>query len=390
MKQINELKIQTLAPLIGGIVVSNEEKENNLNTIKEAIIKNNQGNNPIRISNKTFAESYPESLELVKEYYDSLYNAEISHIVGWDGFHYKNRSQQEKYYRRITKNEMIRTLVIFVPKLLDKEIIEIKNKFAISTDEVSSLLNTYKRIINVSNITDLDEEQEKYRVAKTIYEEIVINGMKKQIFCQEYQISDQSFDHYIELLKEIDKNLYDEVQFVLDKNIAKRYDSLKNLILKIGIYCKDKITINTENGELKMPFTMLDYYSITNYSPETLLDFINSQKKFNSNNREETIAKNCAKKFLLANRDFEPCVSKEYILKNHMAVGKTDNLVQMNKEICDEIFNLFEKEGIPKRKFLVEKAFYRYALGKPIFPLRQIEESKELALSKEYKIKIRY
>ena len=382
------LNTKKLESLIGGIVVTPKEKEENLKKIKEAIIENNQGNNPTRISNEIFAESYPESLELVKEYYDSLYNAEVSHIVGWDGYRYRDRNQQEKYYRYSIKNKMIKTLVIFAPELINKEIREIKNKFGISTNDVSSFLNNYKRIIkNIKDNKDLDKEQEEYHIARIIYKEIVINGMKKQEFCKEYQISPQSVDHHIELLKEIDETLYNELKFVLEKNVTKRYYSLKELILKIGNYCKDKITINTEIGELKIPFTMLDYYSITNYLPEVLLDFIITPKNFNSNNREETIAKNCAKKFLLTYKDIGPCVSKEDILKNHMAVGKSNKLVEMNEEICDEIFNLFEKEGIPKHKLLIEKAFYRYALEQPIFPLIETEKKveKETQLTKTLK-----
>ena len=69
-QKINGKKFQSL---IGGVAVTEEEKEKNLNVIKEAIIKNNQGEEPTKISNEIFAKSYPESLELVKEYYDSLY-----------------------------------------------------------------------------------------------------------------------------------------------------------------------------------------------------------------------------------------------------------------------------------------------------------------------------
>lgn len=367
--------------LIGGITVTSKEKEKNLNKIQEAITKNNQGDETVKISNETFAKSYPESLELVKEYYDSLYHAQVSQLEGWDGVIYIDRQKKATYYQTCIKREMLETLIIFAPELIDKEIIEIKNKFNISTIEVSSIFNKYKKIIeHVTTIKELGETQEKYHIAKTIYEEIVINGMTKKEFCQEYKISIPSMNKHIELLKEIDERLYQEVKNILEKNSEKRFFILKELILKIGAYCKDKIKVNTQKGVEEIPFTMIDYYSMTNYSPETILDFINKSTNFTSSikTKEEEIYINRAKIFLRDNKNIGGIASKEYILKKHMAAGTSNNIVQMNEEICDEIFDLFEKEGIPKNKVLIEKAFYRYALGKPILPIKELETTRIL------------
>lgn len=367
--------------LIGGIIVTPKEKEKNLNKIQEAIIKNNQGKETIKISNETFAKSYPESLELVKEYYDSLYHAQVSQLRGWDGVIYIDRQKKATFYQTCIKREMLETLIIFVPELIDKEIIEIKNKFNISANEVSSVFNKYKKIIeHVTTIKELGEKQEKYHIAKTIYEEIVINGMTKTKFSQEYKISISSMNKHIELLKEIDERLYQEVKNTIEKNNEKRFLVLKELILKIGAYYKDKIKVNTQKGVVEMPFTILDYYSMTNYSPDTMLNFINKSIEFISSikTKEEEIYKNRAKIFLRDHKNIGGIASKEYILKKHMAAGTRDNIVQMNEEICDEIFDLFEKEKIPKNKALIEQAFYRYALGKPILPLKQLETTRVL------------
>lgn len=377
-QKINGKKFQSL---IGGVSVTEEEKEKNLNAIKEAIIKNNQGEEPTKISNEIFAKSYPESLELVKEYYDSLYYTKVAHITVWDGQKYINKNKEAASYRTSIKRDMLDTLVIFAPELIGKEIIEIKRKFNISTNEVAALLNNYKKIMeHVKKIKDLGEKQEKYHVAKTFYEEIVINGMTKQEFCNQYKISINSLDKHVELLKGIDERIYQEVKDTLGGNSTKRYYGLKELILEMGKYCKNKIQVDTPTGVIEMPFTMLDYYSMTNSSPDKLIDFINNPRNFNLNinTNDEIMYKNCIRKFLYANKNIGGFASKEFILKNHMAIGTSNNMVEMNEEICDELFDLFERERIPKYKKLIEKAFYRYALGKPILPLRLIETEKNL------------
>ncbi|MBQ8681507.1 MAG: hypothetical protein IJ509_01165 [Bacilli bacterium] len=362
------LETKNFQSLIGGTKVSVEEKEKNLKKIKEAIIKNNQGDEPTKISNQTFAASYPESLDLVKDYYDSLYNAKVVNIIVWDGRNYVNKNKKIAEYRSRIRRNMVETLIIFAPQLINKEITEIETMFGISAIEVASILNNYKKIIsNVSKIEDLNKKQEKYRMAQIIYEEIVINGLKKQEFCQKYNISSQSVDTHIEILKEINIKLYDEVKKVLGQNINKRYHSLRELTLKIGTYCKDKITVNTANGQIQMPFTLLDYYSITNYSPKIISEFINTPSNFNSNDKDEILKKNMARKMLQTCIGANPYVSKEIILKNNMVAGRVGNIIEMNEEICDEIFALFEKEGIPKCKKAVEKAFQRYALGQQFY-----------------------
>lgn len=373
--------------LIGGVDVSPEEKAACLELIKQAIIKNNQGNSPMRLSHKVFASSYPDSLSFVKEYYDSLYIAEVVNIKGWDGEKYVNRNQQKVTYRNIIKRKMLETLIIFAPELINKEPSEISEMFAISANEVSSLLNNYRKVFNqVPRIKDLGQEDEKYRLARTIYEEIVINGMRKQEFCQKYKMSAETVDNHIELLKEIDESLYNGLQITLGQNSSKRFQELKALTLKIADYSKNKIAVTTSTGTFEMPFTMLDYYSLTNYSPKTLIEFVNDAKNFDSSNKEEMVKRAVARQMLHAQRTVMPQVSKEQILKYHMAVGKEGNMVQMNEEICDEIFDLFEREGIPKTKVLIERAFYRYAFGQPILPIKVLEESKILETQEEEQI----
>lgn len=375
------LNSREFALLIGGMEVSSKEKEKNLSIIKEAIISNNQGNKPIKIENQTFARSYPESLELVKQYYDSLFNAEVANIKGWDGYQYINRYEAKKRAQSRIKREMIETLIIFAPLFIEEEIIAIKTKFGISTIEVGSLLNNYKKIITYrSRIMDLGEEQEKYRIAQTIYQELVINGITKQEFCIRFNIANETVDRYIELLKIIDKQLYDEVRNKLKNNSTKRYNSLKHLTIKIGTHCKNRLEVNTPNGVIKMPFTMLDYYSLTNYEPKDLLKFINNSNNFDINNKEEMNIRSYARKFLQNNQNLGGFVSEETVLKTRLVAGKEDNLVQMNEEICKEIFMLFSKENIPNYRPLVEKAFYRYAVEQPILPIKSTEEPKSLEL----------
>ena len=321
----NRLKINTPKSLIGGIQVTPEEKEQNLNKIKEATIINNQGEEPIKFNHKVFAECYPESLELVKEYYDSLCHARIANITGWNGEKYIDRKKKIASCVHQTKRDMLATLMVFAPDLINKEIVEIKHEFRLSTNDIYSIFDGYKKNVTNASITKNSDESN-------------------------YQATKQA---------------------------------LKELILKIGTYRKNGIKVNSYDGTINMPFTILDYYTLTNYSPATIMFFLNNPNNFKADNQDEELIKSYAKTFLRDNKSVGIYATKELILNKHMAAGKPNHIVQMNEEIYNTIVNLFEKEGIPNYKQLFEKAFQRYALNQPILPIRLIDKTMILTEEKE-------
>lgn len=356
--------------LIGGIEVTKEEKEKNLKLINEAIIKNNKGELPLELDKEIFAKSYPESLNLIKKYYDSLYNARVANIKIWDGNNYVNRNQKMEYFKSKKNKELLDALIIFMPIIIEKDLMEIKKLLGIRTYQINALFDRYKKIIN-ENSNSINQIEEEY--AKKIYEEIVINGMTKKEFCHKYKVSNDNLDKYIDTLKNINEEYYNELKFILNENIVKEYKFLKELTLKIGFFSKNKIQININNEEILIPFTMLDYYCLTNYSPKTVIQFINNLKNFNSDSKENLIKRSYARQILQFNLEKNQPTTKEKILTTGMAAGREGNVIKITEEICDKIFELFDKENIPQYKFLIEKAFYRYALNQPILPLKLME-----------------
>ena len=319
--------LELLKPLMGGIKVSEEEKENNLNKIKNAILNNNSQDKLIKINNETFAKSYPESMQLVKAYYDSVYNNKIANIVGWDGKTYINRPRRIAYYRAQINKSKLETILIFTPQLIDKEVLDIKSELGITSKEVAYIFKIYKKMINQNNVS---------------------NALENNPIQEGYYLKDQ--------------------------------------IVKMGNYCQNKIPVNTPNGVIKMTFTILDYYTLIHNSPITTLDFIENSKLFSCNTKEENICKNIVKKMLREYRSTEIYISKEQILKNRMAAGTVGHIVEMNEEICDEIFALLDEAKIPKSQEVVEKAFQRYALNQPILPIKLIEEEEKLAKETAHKL----
>ena len=359
--------------MIGGIPVNKEEKEINLAIIKEAIIKNNNGIKT-NIEREVFAKSYPESLNYVKEYYDSLLNVSAINSTGWKNHRYTSKEKSLRLWKRKLENEKKITIMIYAPILVesDSKLKEYVNTFGITLNDISNILNHYKLIESETNlrIKNLKDDNTKYKMAKIIANEVFNNNMRKEDICKKYKIGTKAFDSYINLLKEIDEKEYNKLIIKLKDNDDNYYQFLSVLVEKLGNYINKGIEVREE----KIPFTMLDYYCITKITPNKLLGYI---KRVNFTSKEESINKSYLTHFLNKNKNVGPFVTTEKLINQGIVFIIKDKIIEIDENISDEVLELLSKEQIPLNHRIVYSAFQRYARGYPILPLKENELKKE-------------
>lgn len=359
--------------MIGGIPVNKEEKEINLAIIKEAINKNNNGIKT-NIEREVFAKSYPESLNYVKEYYDSLLNVSAINSTGWKNHRYTSKEKSLRLWKRKLEHEKKLTVMIYAPILIetDTKLKEYVNIFGITLKDISNILNHYKIIRSEIKITikDFQEDNSKYEMAQIIANEVFNNNMKKDDICKKYKIGPQTFDNYIKLLKETDEKEYNKIIKKLKDNDDNYYQFLSILVEKIGNYINKGIEVEEE----KIPFTMLDYYCITKIPPNKLLGYI---KRVNFTSKEESINKSYLTHFLVKNKDVGPFVTTEKLINQGIVFIIKDKIIEIDEKISDEVLELLSKEQIPLNHRIVYSALQRYARGYPILPLKGYELKEE-------------
>ena len=243
--------------LIGGLQVSKHEREKNLDIIRETIIKNNSGVKTI-IEREVFAKSYPDSLNYVKEYYDSLLNVSAINSTGWKNHRYTSKEKALRLWKRRLEHEKKITIMIYAPILIKSyaNLKEYVNIFGITLKDISTILNHYKLIESETKmgIKDLKDDNTKYEMAKIIANEVFNNNMIKEDICKKYKIGTQAFDSYINLLKEIDEKEYNKLIIKLKDNDDNYYQFLSVLVEKLGNYINKGIEVKAQ--ELKQVLLM--------------------------------------------------------------------------------------------------------------------------------------
>ena len=87
--------------LIGGIKTSNEEKNICLKKIKQTILENKKGK-VVELDKEIILKSYPESIDLLKDYYDSLIHAhKVESNSEYKDFNQYDLMQNRKWERAL-------------------------------------------------------------------------------------------------------------------------------------------------------------------------------------------------------------------------------------------------------------------------------------------------
>ncbi len=141
-------------------------------------------------------------------------------------------------------------------------------------------------------------------------------------------------------------------------------DYANSIVNYIGPYIKNGICFN----DIKRPFTLLDYYSITNVNCNDLAKIIKLNKV--ERTYSESVNKSVFLHFAsLEGKHFYIVNDIEEVIKNHYAFIVDDKMVEATYEDIEEIFEFLEEHDIPKYSKVIYTALYRKITDFPVLPL---------------------
>ena len=366
---------------VGGISCSEEEKTKSLKKINDVIKEKSES--IVRVYD--FAATYPDSLYLVKAFFDTRLSPSYYQGGSYAPSEYKelgfiNQDQYKRAMKEERQNllEAKLTLLIIYGPILS----EIKN-----IDEINKMLEilgidivSFGRVINWYNvcksdyidaIKDLDSNYSDI-IADLIISDFINSGSTKEDICAKYNIGTGMFQTYVDnyVIKHRDK--INIIKQQLKNNSTKRYYYTNDLILMISNYINNGIIFDS----FKVPFTMLDYMCLTNMRIEDLISIIKKTNDFKT--KEELYASKVILKFYIGNRRLGRVINdSEDILKQKNVFIINNIRIEPTKEDIEDILNLFDKHSIPKLDSLIYTAIDRKVHGYPILPL--VENEKENA-----------
>lgn len=354
--------------IIGGIEVSFEEKTKILSEIKETIDKNNNG--VLKELNKEkLLKTYPDSIYLLKEYYDSLMFAQ-KHIYGnkLKNYTYYNFGRN-KTWEEVLTNDRNAMLMIYAPylnSLSKKELTVIANNFNLTIEDLNDIIIKYKRDFSDSEKDKKSlKASQKYdlKILEQIINDITIENLTEQELETKYSINGETLNNYLEQLKKLDNKAYNQVIERINLNSEKYMIEMNNLIPILYNYIVNKVDI----GERKVPFTMLDYYCIANKNLQKVSEYINNK------NYAPSVKpfKNRIMQFITLNKDVGPFESPETFAKRKISLIVKNNKVDFDETTSSEIISILKDNNIPTNYQIVYEAARRYARGEEILPLKK-------------------
>ncbi len=139
---------------------------------------------------------------------------------------------------------------------------------------------------------------------------------------------------------------------------------ISNLVTYIGYFLKNGIMIDG----MKLPFSILDYYSIVKESVSDVASKAQAIKKY-------ILYRNYFIKFAYSNKFLLNEVENvNEVLEAHHAFIKNDQRIVPSEEDIQNILDLLDQYNIPKYNRVVYSALARQAFGYPILPFVNMEE----------------
>ena len=307
---------------------------------------------PILVDNLLFAIAYPESYKLVRRYYDTLTTTCINNhkFMKFDGEKFSPFQNKSKDYviSRIKQIEQS-TYTLYFPLFENTDFLKEGNF------DRRAIENMYykNRMIRISENDDLRER----KIAYEIYYQLIDSEDTLDNICKTYNMgSDKIHQILQDNLKETE---YRIVLETLKRNSLKKYYEMTRVIERLYDYIPNGIKLNDGT---KVPFNMLDYYSLTYLSPSTIIAEMEKKKP---NNKAEAIARAISKKYLNKNKKQGPYINREMLLGRGMKRIK-DNQEFSIEDYIDEIFSTFKEYNIPQLSGLLDSAFIRISRNVPI------------------------
>lgn len=353
--------------LIGGKKVSTEEKSKILSEIKDATIKNNNGFLK-ELSKDKFLKTYPDSIYLLKNYYDSLIFSH-KHISGnkLKTYHYYNFGKNKTWEEVLTadRNAMLMIYAPYLNSLSNKELSNIAESFNISINDLNDTIIKYKKDFSDSEKDKKSlKASQKYdlEILEQIINDISINNLTEQELETKYKLNGETLNDYLEQLKEFDIKAYNQIIEKIKLNNEKYIIEMNDLIQILYKYIANGIELE----DRKIPFTMLDYYCISNKNIQKISEYINNKDYAQSVKQ----FKSRIMQFIVTNKNVGPFESPESFAGKKISLIVKDNKVDFDEKTSSEIINILKDNDIPTNYQIVYTAARRYARGEEILPIK--------------------
>ena len=338
-----------------------EEKRIAYSLIEESIKEMQVLKEPILVDNLFFAISYPESYNLVTQYYDILTETCLNNkkFMGFDGTKFSPLHKKGKEYV-INKIKQLSqsTYTLYFELHKDNDFLKKEGNFDPHSIEI--MRHKYDLLKCFTNETEYDRKK-----AYEIYFLIKDYDYTLEKIVNQFRKNQESIHN---LLK---NNLKpEEYRIVLEKfksNTRKKYAQIQHIIEQLYNYIPNGIEINENETR---PFTMLDYYSLTNLNPTTILAEIDKKK---TPSKAEGIARGISKKFIKNNKNQGATINRDLLIKRNMKLIRGDKEYNI-ADYADELINMFKEYNIPTYANLLEIAFTRIVRNQQVFPLINKEE----------------
>ena len=234
---------------------------------------------------------------------------------------------------------------------------------------------------------DYKDKDEMYN-ALFIMSDFSKTSESKEKFCRRIGISNSEFDKNLEVLKNYNPELYDEVFSIVNKVVTddtkeKIYDLIKIVYKRIA---KSK----SSDSKDKNDFGLLEYYSLTNMPFETLLEFVYAErleaalpmfKAFKSNNTFGFKSIDYGEKETMFHQIGRTVVGAEHIniVKNHIIEHDYPEIEGIYSKVLKEVVegdvslitkdNVLNKMGLKEEDKIVfaEKTFRNRPKQKMLF-----------------------
>lgn len=351
---LNRKEKEYLKQYIGGFSTSDDKKKEILSFIRTAInlTKNHEYTH---VDVELFAKSYPESIYLFREYFDT-------HLNNCDN---KVLLQNALFERKIG-------LLIFAPLIVDDESNISKYLEILNTDlkEMKIVLDHYKEIYKVNDKKAKPEDKRK-KVAKSIEKSVFNFDISKDKYCKKYKISEEYYDECLKL-----SDRYDEII-----NIFKQKEEEVAYLVELFKLIPEYLATGIEIDDDVINFTILDYYYLTEKSPRKFMNICRTN--VNENEFHDDIK--VLATFFSGNSDLGTSMDKERLVNNSSRYIIGGRVETITEKMADDILSIFDECNIPKKAFLIEIAVKRYLKGQAILPLNELKkrEKEKVLINKQ-------
>lgn len=366
MKNNQILNNKEFHKLIGGLKkISKDEKKLNLEILK-VMTDQSIKKEFIELELEVFSKSYPDSLEYVNKYLQILTSIKMEKAKHWKAHGYKTSAQAEKEIKSQLEEYTLKLKLIYIPLIIEEKIKldELMEKLKINLKELSSLLETYKEIITTSDLRKrlpVFVDNIPINISTVLANEIINYNLTKKEFFEKYGMEIKKFDPK-------KASVQDEYYQIMNDNIQinkESYDQYQiDLIDKMGVYLKQGIPVEDKC----IPFTMLDYYSLTSFMPEQI---IGNLSKIKIADRTLSENKSRALSFLKSQTIGRKIKDAKEIVSQNISFVIQGKKVEIDQNIAEKVLQQFSDNNIPFDNEMIFIALQRYARQQPIMPLLQ-------------------